>query len=354
MATPYDLMMRASHHYYRSHLSMAEIGNRLGISRHRVGRLLRAAVVTGVVNIEIRAPTGENLELRKALEEEFKLKAAMIVDVPPDISPDQIKQMTCHAAVPFVKDRLVAHRTIGVGWGSTTFELINALEPLDLSNKKVVQITGGNKRLSMQFDCHEVTRRLAQKLHLQPILLHAPGIVDNRQTRELLMRDSNIRDSFAYFGELDLAIVGIGAIRPAIQSMLITSGYISATELKSLKRAGAVGDVFSYFIDDDGQIVRTELYDRLITIGLTDVRRIPTTLGVATGVAKARALVAAMRGGFINTLIADSSLARAALEFQSKTGKVRAASKARVVAASREPKVRKGWGGTRLKGYPKP
>jgi deoxyribonucleoside regulator len=340
MATPYDLMMRVSHHYYRSHLTMAEIGNRFGISRHRVGRLLKAAVATGMVNIEIRAPTGENLDLRKALEKTFKLKAALIVDVPPDISPDQIKQMTCRAAVPFLKDMLSAHRTIGVGWGSTTFELINALEPLDLSNTKVVQITG-NKRLSMQFDCHEVTRRLAQKLHVQPILLHAPGIVDNKRTRELLMRDSNIRDTFKYYGELDLAIVGIGAIRPAIQSMLITSGYISGTELRSLKGAGAVGDVFSYFIDDDGQIVRTELYDRLITIGLADVRRIPTTLGVATGAAKARAVAAAMRGGFINTLIADSSLARAVLALQLKTGKVPPASKARIALASRESKAKK-------------
>ncbi|WGR93083.1 hypothetical protein MTX20_35630 [Bradyrhizobium sp. ISRA435] len=164
-------------------------------------------------------------------------------------------------------------------------------------------------------------------------------IVDNSRTRELLMRDSNIRDTFRYYGELDLAIVGIGAIRPAIQSMLIASGYISATELKSLKRAGAVGDVFSYFIDDDGEVVRTELYDRLITIGLADVRRIPTTLGVATGAAKARALAAAMRGGFINTLIADSSLARAVLALQPKAGKVRAAPKARIAPASKVSKV---------------
>ena len=176
---------------------------------------------------------------------------------------------------------------------------------------------------------------------MQPILLHAPGIVDNKRTRELLMRDSNIRDTFKYYGELDLAIVGIGAIRPAIQSMLITSGYISGTELRSLKGAGAVGDVFSYFIDDDGQIVRTELYDRLITIGLADVRHIPTTLGVATGAAKARAVAAAVRGAFINTLIADSSLARAVLALQLKTGKVRAASKARIALASRESKAKK-------------
>ena len=104
----------------------------------------------------------------KRSKKTFKLKAALIVDVPPDISPDQIKQMTCRAAVPFLKDMLSAHRTIGVGWGSTTFELINALEPLDLSNTKVVQITGGNKRLSMQFDCHEVSVALRRSFMCSP------------------------------------------------------------------------------------------------------------------------------------------------------------------------------------------
>jgi len=181
------------------------------------------------------------------------------------------------------------------GLGSTTFELINQLEPLELRSATVVQITGGNKRLSMRFDCHEVTRRLAQKLHVQPVLLHAPSIVDNRRTRELLMRESTVIDTFKYFSKLDLAIVGIGAIKPAIQSTLLSSGYVSAAELASLKRAGAVGDVFSYFLDDDGEVVRTETYQRLITIGLAEIRRITTTLGVATGDKKARAVAAAIR-----------------------------------------------------------
>jgi DNA-binding transcriptional regulator LsrR (DeoR family) len=253
-----------------------------------------------------------------------------VVEVPPETSPEQTKHITCRTAAPFVRDLLTAHRTIGVGWGSTTYELVNALEPLNRSEAKVVQITGGNKRLWMQFDCHEVTRRLAQKLHVQPILLHAPGIVDDTRTRELLMRESAVVDTFNYFGELDLAIVGIGAIKPKIESTLIRSAYISARELKSLKRAGAVGDVFSYFINDDGKVVRNEIYDRLITIGLEDIRRIPTTLGVATGAVKARAVAAAIRGGFVNTLIADSSLARALLAHQSRKG-----TKARV-----QPKTR--------------
>jgi hypothetical protein len=39
-----------------------------------------------------------------------------------------------------------------------------------------------------------------------------------------------------------------------------------------------------------------------------------TTVGIATGVEKSRAVAAAMRGGFVNTLIVDSQLAQALLE----------------------------------------
>jgi deoxyribonucleoside regulator len=316
MVDPSNLMTKVCHYYYRDQITMAEIGKRLGISRHRVGRLLKQAVKTGVVKIEIRSPAREDIELNRALRHDFGLKEAFVVDVAADLSAQQVQQATCRAAASFLRDLLSEHRTIGVGWGSTTFELINQLEPLDLPNATVVQITGGNKRLSMQFDCHEVTRRLAQKLQVQPILLHAPGIVDNRRTRELLMRESSVIDTFRCFSKLDLAIVGIGAIKPVIQSTLLRSEYVSATELASLKRAGAVGDVFSYFLNDDGEVVRTEIYDRLITIGQADIRRTATTLGVATGERKARAVAAAIRGGFVNTLIVDSSLARALLALQ--------------------------------------
>jgi DNA-binding transcriptional regulator LsrR (DeoR family) len=60
-------------------------------------------------------------------------------------------------------------------------------------------------------------------------------------------------------------------------------------------------------------VVKTELYDRLIAIGIEDLKRIPTRIGVATGQIKAKAVVAAARGGFVNTLILDSLLAGAVL-----------------------------------------
>jgi len=43
------------------------------------------------------------------------------------------------------------------------------------------------------------------------------------------------------------------------------------------------------------------------------LRRVPTSIGVATGAVKAKAVAAAVRGGFVNTLIVDSFLAEAVL-----------------------------------------
>ena len=295
---------------------MSEIGDRLSISRHRVGRLLREAIETGVVKIEIQSSFSKSIEIERALENAFGLKTSVVVEVSGDLPPADIKLATCKAGGQFLRELIKAHHTIGVGWGTTTFELINQLEPMEIRDATVVQITGGNKRLSVQFDCHEVTRRLAQKLSVDPVLLHAPGVVDKKETRELLMRESAIAETFGHFDKLDIVVVGIGAIVPEVASMLIGSGYVSSTELKSLKRAGAVGDVFSYFINDRGEIVETEIYDRSITIGIRHIRKVPVTVGIATGAEKSRAVAAAIRGGFVNTLIVDSLLAEALLKLR--------------------------------------
>ena len=143
---------------------MSEIGDRLSISRHRVGRLLREAIETGVVKIEIQSSFSKSIEIEQALENAFGLKTSVVVEVSRDLPPEDIKLATCKAGGQFLRELIKNHHTIGVGWGTTTFELINQLEPVEIRDATVVQITGGNKRLSVQFDCHEVTRRLAEKL----------------------------------------------------------------------------------------------------------------------------------------------------------------------------------------------
>jgi DNA-binding transcriptional regulator LsrR (DeoR family) len=77
--------------------------------------------------------------------------------------------------------------------------------------------------------------------------------------------------------------------------------------------AGAVGDVFSYCIDQKGRVVDAQLHDRIIAIDTDQLRNVESSIGIASGVTKAKALLAAVLGGFVNILIIDSALADAVL-----------------------------------------
>ena len=79
---------------------------------------------------------------------------------------------------------------------------------------------------------------------MDPVLLHAPGVVDKKETRELLMRESAIAETFRYFDKLDIVIVGIGAIVPKVNSMLVDSGYVSGAELKLSETGRGCGRCF--------------------------------------------------------------------------------------------------------------
>lgn len=309
-----QLLAKVAHFYYRDRLTMAEIGARLAMSRHKVGRMLQEAVESGVVRIEIRTPEDTDAELEHELEQVFGLKACMVVSVDESRSREDIKQRTCEVGADFLRDLIKENDTVGVGWGSTTFGLVNHLKPEAVDGAKVIQITGGNKWVNAAFDCHEVTRCLAERLGVQPIILHAPGIVDKKRTRDLLLQESSVAEVVKEFDGINIAVVGIGALVPEQVSALLDSGYVSAREREMLIRAGAVGDAFSYFVDDLGNIVPSDINDRIVTIGIDKIRRIPTLIGVAAGAVKARAVAAVVRSSFVNTLIVDSTLARALLE----------------------------------------
>src|ERR1700690_43763 len=83
------LMLRAAELYYRLHLTQDQVGERLGGSRFKVGRLLDRALRESAVRIEIVHPAARLVQLEDALASCFGLRGAVVVDVPPTgSSPD--------------------------------------------------------------------------------------------------------------------------------------------------------------------------------------------------------------------------------------------------------------------------
>jgi DNA-binding transcriptional regulator LsrR (DeoR family) len=67
-------------------------------------------------------------------------------------------------------------------------------------------------------------------------------------------------------------------------------------------------------VGTQGQHVAAALSKRIIGITAEQMIAIPEVIGIVYGMAKVDALLAAVRGGFVNSVVTHSTLARAVLE----------------------------------------
>ena len=74
------LMVKVSNLYYKDSLTQDEISKRLKISKYQVNRILKRAVSSGIVQINIIDPTVSISNLENDLEKRFGLKRAIVVE----------------------------------------------------------------------------------------------------------------------------------------------------------------------------------------------------------------------------------------------------------------------------------
>jgi DNA-binding transcriptional regulator LsrR (DeoR family) len=122
------------------------------------------------------------------------------------------------------------------------------------------------------------------------------------------MKDRFVREALDLFGGVTIALVGIGATEPS--RALASSGNIfSPQEIKLLASKGAVGDICLRFFDASGRPVVTELNDRVISMGVDQLRAVRRVVGVAGGKRKTNAILGALAGKLVNVLITDLATA---------------------------------------------
>lgn len=110
----------------------------------------------------------------------------------------------------------------------------------------------------------------------------------------------------------NIAIVTVGPASD--ESILFHLGYYINEKDRELLSKKAAGDLCSRFYDDKGQIVDEELYNRTVGIRLEEFRKKETRILVAGGKEKLRAIHAALKAGYMNTLITDQYTAIALME----------------------------------------
>lgn len=77
-----------------------------------------------------------------------------------------------------------------------------------------------------------------------------------------------------------------------------------------VREEGFVGDVCSRYIREYGSHATGELYNRVIGISLEAIAKKKNSIGVIIGPEKAKATLAALKGGYVNSLFTDEATAK--------------------------------------------
>lgn len=299
--------------YYQKGLSKVDIGKKLRISRFKVANLIDEALREGLVKITINEPSHTFLDLENCLEEKFKIYRAVVAET--SFSYEETKKNIGKAAANCLLDMVYDGDVVGVAWGTTIYEMVNALpRSVEKNNVSIVQITGGLNQVPIEYNAIELARRLAKIFNAESYQLYAPAIVDNTETKNVLMSESNIKRTIEMFNKIDIAIVGVGSVIPKPSTMLYRDGFIKKEDFESVSRCGAVGDINSYFYDKNGNKCQTGLEKRTIGMNLEQLKRTRYVMAVCGGKFKTDAIYGALQGKIVNIIITDKETAEELLK----------------------------------------
>lgn len=127
-------------------------------------------------------------------------------------------------------------------------------------------------------------------------------------------QEKNNKKVFQMFDNINISINGTGSFYPELNSVLAKPEFMSKEELGWLQEQSVVGDIALRFFDKDGKECKTELADRMITIGFEQFKKIDTKITIASGGYKAQTVLSALKGKLIDVLIIDYQLGRRIME----------------------------------------
>jgi DNA-binding transcriptional regulator LsrR (DeoR family) len=235
-------MARAAWLYYAESMTQAQISRLMRISRAKVIGLLAAARDSGLVRIRIDAKSSAQLALERRLVERFSLHEAVVVPAP--ASEADVARVVGHAAGTYLVDQLRDGMSIGVGWGETLHMSLKAIGDQPFSRLSVISLLGGITH-SRTVTPATVARRLADAFEADCYQLTAPLVVANPRVARALWAEPGLHELRDRARRADLVLASVGDV--SANATLFREGLLKSTDLKSLRQAGAVGDLLCHF-----------------------------------------------------------------------------------------------------------
>lgn len=310
-----NLYTKIAYWYYVLGLTQDEIAKRLNFTRQKVNQMINSLKELDIVHVTVRGFEQDNVELETILEQKYGLKECLIVTDYGETETAIYK--VAHVAAQYLEDTLKNGDTIGVSWGRTLAKIVEQMEYRHKPDCRVVSLLGALNISQTISKADEIARNFANKLDCPSIMLYAPLVVENRETKEWLLREKHIKQTFDLMKQCNIAVLGIGSLTE--KTSIYGRGVISKEELQELCNQGFVGDIATNLVRPDGTWDSNPLNNRLLAADLQCLKDIDNLVAVAAGETKAEAIQAVLQSGCIDTLIVDETTARKIILYNQST-----------------------------------
>lgn len=305
------LLVKVLQMYYLENQTQEAIARKSGVSRATVVRLLAEGREEGLVKITIRDPLLESFELERKLKAIYSLSEALVGNLTP-ADPSKLKGAIGELAAEYILGNIRDGMTLAVSAGSTLFAVSTCLQPSTLKNVSVISLHGGCNEKST-INPNDIARSFAEKLGAKCFYINAPALAESRQKQSALISESRIQAVLDKIRHANIAIVGIGDL--SAHTLVVKSNLPDGDALiAEVLRKGAVGELLGHYFAADGRKIECEMDNRIIGIGIDDLKRIPIVAAVAGGEGKVEAIKSILKSGSCNVLITDIDAARALLK----------------------------------------
>lgn len=308
-------MARISVMYYEQKLSQQEISQITGLTRTAISRILAQAVEREVVRFDISFPW-RSATLEQALVERAGLSDAVVIITEDEVDSDEgyheIQGYLGRAAERYISKLLFPDVKIALSWGMAIDQMIQRLERHDYPRSAVYQIIGATGKEEFRYNGPDLARDLADKLSGRYYPLHAPLVVESEAVRDALLRDANIRDTLRRAEHADFALTGIGTPRFTVER-LVAGGYFTQEEADEILDR-AVGEVCATYFDCEGCVLDLPVNRRVVGFHPDELEKVRRVIGVTGGYRKNEVLLGALKGGYVDILITNSTSALYLLE----------------------------------------
>ena len=292
--------------YYLDGVTQAEIGKKLNLSRPTISRLLQFAREKNIVKISINDPLSNIEDLQHQLKEKYQLKD-VIISTPESNETAEILSSLGKATARYLDKKVKDNDVIGVSWGRTLVSVARQLIPNDRKNVQVIYLKGTVANSTHNNYVVEVTKCFNKCYHTQAQILPLPLIFENKQIKEMVIKDKFINEILDTGKRTSVALFTVETTEQ--DATLFELGYFNDQQIKTLQEKAA-GDLVSRFIDERGKIVDDQLNDRTVAIALDDLKQARESALIAGGMNKLKAIKAALAGKYANVLVTDSLVAQ--------------------------------------------